>query len=117
MTQMEMYEKIVSVVNTKILTNPDIDGVIPVGTTVQNLRASKLGDTLNRDSLHLSGGIGRYTAAMTWLAALTGADVDKILWTPSKYSEVAADLPLVKEAVKNAIKTPYSVTQSAENNG
>ncbi|MBQ3529753.1 MAG: DUF4886 domain-containing protein, partial [Oscillospiraceae bacterium] len=120
MTQMEMYEKIVSVVNSKILTNPDIDGVIPVGTTVQNLRTSKLGDTLNRDSLHLNAGIGRYTAAMTWLAALTGADVDKILWTPSKYSEIAADLPLVKEAVKNAMQTPYAVTQSAhpaESNG
>ena len=113
LTQMEMYEDIVSVVNSTILTNPDIARVIPVGTTIQNLRTSKLGDTLNRDSLHLSEGTGRYAAAMTWLAALTGADVDKISWTPEAFPDTAANLSFVKEAVKNAMQTPYAVTQSA----
>ena len=50
---------------------------------------------------------------MTWLAALTGVDVDKISWTPEKFPDTAANLPLVKEAVKNAMKNPYVVTQSA----
>lgn len=120
LTQMGMYEDIVSVVNSTILTNPDIARVIPVGTTIQNLRTSKLGDTLNRDSLHLNEGTGRYAAAMTWLAALTGVDVDKISWTPEAFPDTAANLSFVKEAVKNAMQTPYAVTQSAypaESNG
>ena len=111
-TQMQMYNNIVSVVNSKILTNSDIVGVIPSGTTIQNLRTSTLGDTLNRDGSHLSYGTGRYAAAMTWLAALTGADVDSITWTPTSYSDTATNLALVKEAVKNAMTTPFAVTQS-----
>lgn len=113
MTQLELYEGIVEVIDSTILTNPDITGVIPVGTTIQNLRTSKLGDTLNRDETHLTEGIGRYAAAMTWLAALTGADVDKIKWTPEKFPETNYALPFIKDAVKKAIHTPYAVTQSA----
>ena len=120
MTQLELYEGIVEVIDSTILTNPNITGVIPVGTTIQNLRTSKLGDTLNRDDTHLTEGIGRYAAAMTWLAALTGADIDKISWTPEKFKEVNYALPFIKDAVKKAIQSPYAVTQSAypaESNG
>lgn len=113
MTQLELYESITSVIHSTILTNPDIAGVIPCGTTIQNLRTSKLGDTLNRDDTHLTEGIGRYAAAMTWLAALTGADVDKIKWIPEKFPETNYALPFIKDAVKKAIQSPYAVTQSA----
>jgi hypothetical protein len=113
MTQLELYEGITSVIHSTILTNPDIAGVIPCGTTIQNLRTSKLGDTLNRDDTHLTEGIGRYAAAMTWLAALTGADVDKIRWIPEKFPETNYALPFIKDAVKKAIQSPYAVTQSA----
>jgi hypothetical protein len=50
---------------------------------------------------------------MTWLAALTGADVDKISWAPEKFKEVNYALPFIKDAVKKAIQSPYAVTQSA----
>ncbi len=111
--QMTMYNSIVNTVKSKILTNSDISGVIPSGTAVQNLRTSVLGDTLTRDGYHLSHGIGRYTAALTWIAYITGCDVDKITATPSEYPEVAASLDYIKDAVKKAIAKPYEVTESA----
>ena len=110
--QATMYNSIVSVVNELILTNSSIAGVIPSGTAIQNLRTSPLGDTLTRDGYHLSYGIGRYTAALTWLAAITGYDVDKITATPSEYPEVNDNIDYIKEAVKNAIDEPYAVTES-----
>ena len=111
--QMTMYNSILSTVQEKILTNPDISGVIPSGTAVQNLRTSVLGDTLTRDGYHLSLGIGRYTAALTWIAYITGCDIDKITETPSSYPEVATSLDYIKDAVKKAIAKPYEVTESA----
>ncbi len=110
--QTTMYSSIVSVVNELILSNSDISGVIPSGTAIQNLRTSPLGDTLTRDGYHLSYGIGRYTAALTWLAAITGYDIDKITATPTSYPEVAENLDYIKEAVNNAIENPYEVTAS-----
>ena len=111
-SQTAMYKSIVSAVNDRILTNSHISGVIPSGTAIQNLRTSPLGDTLTRDGYHLSYGIGRYAAALTWLAAITGYDIDKITATPTAYPEVAEKLDYIKEAVKEAITNPYSVTRS-----
>ena len=111
--QMTMYNAIVNAVKTDVLTNSNISGVIPSGTAVQNLRTSALGDTLTRDGYHLSHGIGRYTAALTWIAYITGCDVDKITATPTDYPEVAQSLDYIKDAVKKAIAKPYEVTQSA----
>ena len=110
--QMTMYNSIVNTVKELILTNEDISDVIVSGTAVQNLRTSPLGDTLTRDGYHMSYGIGRYAAALTWLAALTGYDVSKITATPSAYPEVAENLEYIKEAVINAINNPYEVTES-----
>ena len=111
--QMTMYNSIISTVKSQILTNSDISGVIPTGTAIQNLRTSVLGDTLTRDGYHLSEGIGRYTASLTWIAYLTGCDVNKISITPSAYPEVAESLDYIKDAVKKAIAKPYEITESA----
>src|SRR5690554_5573856 len=46
--QMTMYKAIVNAVKTKVVSTPDINIIIPAGTTIQNLRTSYLGDTLTR---------------------------------------------------------------------
>lgn len=111
--QMTMYNGILNAVKTKILTNSSFAGVIPSGTAIQNLRTSHLGDTLTRDGHHLSYGIGRYTAGLTYLAAITGIDISNITATPSAYSDVATHLDCIKDAVKKAIAKPYEITESA----
>ncbi|MBE6957398.1 MAG: DUF4886 domain-containing protein [Ruminococcaceae bacterium] len=57
----------------------DFDGWFPVGTAIQNLRATAIGDNLTRDGYHLSLQAGRLTAAMTVLRVLfPEADLAKI---------------------------------------
>ena len=110
--QMTMYNAIVDAVNSEILTNDRIAGVIPSGTAIQNLRTSYFGDTLTRDGYHLSYDYGRYTAALTWFAYITGEDIANIDWVPSGYPNVAFNLSAIKEAVTAALDTPFEVTQS-----
>ncbi len=108
--QMTMYNAIVGAVEEKILTNVTIDGVLPSGTAIQNLRTSYLGDTLTRDGYHLSYDLGRYTAALVWYKTFWGADLTDLTVVPKKYPLIALHLPAIKEAVNNAIETPFAVT-------
>ena len=110
--QMTMYNSIINVIEEKIIPNSNINYIIPSGTAIQNLRTSYLGDTLNRDGYHLSHGIGRYTAALTWYSVLTGGSVDNITYVPDKYPEIKDHLNVIKESVNNALNSSYSVTQS-----
>ena len=111
--QMTMYNAIVDCVQDIILPNDRISKVMPVGTTIQNLRTSYLGDTLNRDGLHLSRGIGRYAAALTWYSVITGNSIDDITFVPSDFPEIAENMLAIKDAVNKALANPYEVTQSA----
>lgn len=110
--QMNMYNKIVGAVQSKVLTEDLIAGVIPTGTAIQNLRSSYIGDVLTRDGQHLSHDYGRYTAALTWFHYITGISLNNVDWVPSKYSSITNDLTAVKESVTNSVQTPYAVTAS-----
>ena len=110
--QMQMYNAITSTVQTLVVGNWNIEGIIPSGTAIQNLRTSYLGDNLTRDGYHLSLDIGRYTAALTWYKELTGADITDLTTVPRAYSYISQYLPAIKEAVNNAIEKPFEVTPS-----
>ena len=109
---LEMYEGIVGAVSENILTSDSFSLVIPVGTAIQNLRTSHLGDSQTRDGYHLNKGVGRYTAALTWLKFMYDIDLADITYTPSSYPEIAENLDVIKEAVNNAYLNPYEVTDS-----
>lgn len=108
--QTTMYQAIVSAVQSKIVTNSDISYIIPNGTAIQNARTSYLGDTLTRDGHHLSYDKGRLIAGFTTLASLIGMKYDKL-----DFAKIVGDekfAKVVKESVKNAIDSPFSVTNS-----
>lgn len=110
--QMTMYNAIISTVQSKIATNNAFTKIIPVGTAIQNVRSSYIGDTLTRDGYHLSLTLGRYIAAMTWFHKLTGLSIDNVTYVPSS-SDIPPDtLKIVKEAVNNAVDHPFGITQS-----
>ncbi len=109
--QMTMYNAICTVAQEKVVPTNLFIGIIPTGTSIQNLRTSQLGDSLNRDNCHLNYKEGRYTAALTWFATF-GGNVNSITWTPSTYTSVSTNLNAIKEAVNNAISQPYTVTNS-----
>ncbi|MCI8360952.1 MAG: DUF4886 domain-containing protein [Clostridiales bacterium] len=111
--QMTMYNAIVSAVQQKILTSDSFDLVIPSGTAIQNMRTSYIGDTLTRDGYHLSYNLGRYIAGLTWLKAVTGWSIDEIAYVPSMSEIPASLLPVIKQAVNNAVEHPFTVTPSS----
>ncbi len=106
--QMRMYKGIVRATTDKILTNDNFVGYFPVGTTIQNLRTSSLGDTLTADGYHLKDTYGDYAAALTWFCYLTGADAETMTYRPTS---IAGHFDEIAEAVNNAIKTPLAVTE------
>lgn len=108
--QMTMYEAIINTTQTLISTNALISGIIPAGTTIQNLRTSYLGDTLTNDGYHLHLPKGRYAAAMTWFKYITNLSIENITYRPLGLNEL--DLANIKEAVNNAINNPFIVTNS-----
>ncbi|MBR6727383.1 MAG: DUF4886 domain-containing protein [Clostridia bacterium] len=110
--QMTMYRAITTVAQQTVEPNRLVDGIIPSGTAVQNLRTSYLGDTLTRDGYHMSYDYGRYVTALTWYAYLSGGDCTDIDWVPLNYSYLSNAKEAICEAVKNAVATPFSVTAS-----
>lgn len=113
--QMTMYEAITAYVKNDIASLDTVAGIIPTGTTIQNLRTSYLGDTLCRDSIHLSYTHGRYAAALTVCAYLTGCDIGAVEHLPTMLEAlIADDLPVIKQSVADALQTPYAPTKQVD---
>ena len=108
--QMTMYNAIVDTVNEKIVPDDDFEYIIPSGTSIQNMRTSYVGDNLTRDGFHMSIPLGRYITGLTWFKTFTGASLNTITYAPSGVDNV--DKAAAKEAVDNAYKNPFGVTNS-----
>ena len=103
---------IVSATQSKIVTNDRIEIVVPIGTVIQNVRSSYIGDTLTRDGYHLNESLGRQVASLALVHILTGVSIDGVNTT--NYNKITDESALVVaiEAIKNAVKTPFEVTES-----
>ena len=126
-----LYRGIVDITREVISDHPEIDGVLPAATLIQNLRTSYLKDgkagDITRDWGHLNYGVGRYAMAMLWYVYLTGGSPSDIDFLPTLESEYSGDpekaeiftdvdesnLPLIKEAVIAAMNDPYEITESS----
>ena len=109
--QMTMYNSIVSTVRGTVVNTNGIDGVIPAGTAIQNLRTSGLGDTLTADGYHLKDTYGDYTAALTWFRAITGESLDLVTYWPDSVKNYKAD---IMQAAARAVYAPYQVSDLSE---
>lgn len=110
--QIEMYEAIMTSVQKAMADNPQLKGVIPSGTAIQNARTSFLGDSFNRDGYHLETTYGRYTAACTWYEALTGNTVVGNSYAPSTINKMQKEI--AQNAAHLAVLTPYQITEMVE---
>lgn len=105
---MTMYNAIIAAVNQAADYHTEIEFVIPSGTAIQNARTTFLGDNFNRDGYHLDLGIGRYTAACTWLEALTGVSPVGMTYRPQSVDALMATV--AQNAAHYAILAPSQVT-------
>lgn len=109
--QMTMYSGIVNAMRECVLTNADIDILVPNGTAIQNARTTYIGDKLTRDGYHLNYDYGRYIAALTFISKLTGISVENIAYKPSTVSEEQKIVCI--ESVMNALDAPLAISPSA----
>lgn len=105
--QMTMYNKIVSTVQAKVLTEASIEKVSPAGTAIQNARSGWIGDTLTIDGFHLSS-FGRYVAALTFAGTVTGKSLENVKYAPYGFTE--AERTLAIEAAMSALEKPFEVS-------
>lgn len=112
--QWMMYQFIINAVQTQVLGNASIEGIIPSGTAVQNLRNTAVGDTVTRDGYHMSYDIGRYTLALLWNYYFTGVAPEEIEWLPADYADLITPyLTEIYTSVKKAVEDPYHVPVAA----
>lgn len=109
--QMTMYKAIASTVKAKVLPNKDIKHAIPVGTALQNIRQTVIGDYDTRDSFHLNS-FGQYVAALVWAKSLTGLNIDNLsLQSALKITNMTEqELFIIKKSVNMAFVSPYEIT-------
>ena len=110
--QMTMYNAIISTTQSNVVAKGGFDKIIPSGTAVQNLRTSFIGDTFTRDGYHMSYDIGRFLVALMWARQLSDKSIAEVKFTPAGYALEARQVEAIKEAVENAYKTPFSITNS-----
>lgn len=95
--QQKMYKAIVDITYNLVAHTAGIDKVSPTGVAVQKAREMGLPE-LTRDGFHVSYGLGRYIASLTFLKALTDMDITKVEWTPeemdSQYRQKAIECAL-----------------------
>ncbi|VEU83003.1 DUF4886 domain-containing protein [Acholeplasma hippikon] len=113
LSQAKMYQMIIDSVNEKVLTNTQVNFVIPSGTAIQNARTSYVQDTLTRDGYHLSDPLGRYIAGLMFFKSITGFNIspETISYRPNGVSE--EDQLMSMEAVNNDYIKPFEVTESS----
>ncbi len=111
LNQLTMYNEIINTYNTSVKIHDEIKGVIPAGTSIQNVRTNYIGDTITRDGYHLSNSVGRLTAGLTWFKTITGLSIDNISYRPAGVSD--DDLVAIKESVNNAFNKPLEITNSS----
>jgi len=99
--QTTMYNRIVDVVQTRIVPSKEFLDIIPTGIAIQNLRTTTIGDTLTRDGFHLSFDKGRYCASLCWFHTLTRYPIDRIVFKPKGVTK--QEQKLIIEAVKQAV--------------
>ena len=119
------YKAISKNLQEVILPAEDFVHVFPNGTTIQNLKSTKLASNeIHRDYSHITD-FGRLAAAYTWYCTLTGTDIadckippmnyrvllDKLAYNTGKDMELTEEYrAILVEAVGNAVKNPYDIT-------
>ena len=108
-----MYNAIITTVQSTVQAHKEFSYIMPCGTAIQNARTSYVGDTLTRDGYHMSE-LGRVITSYTWLATFLNEPLTAINFTNVSDTLVLTeqDKAMILEAVNNAVKTPFAVTNS-----
>lgn len=126
-SELKYYEDMAATCKNKVATSFEWEFIFPNGTVLQNLKSSTWENALlYRDYAHVTD-FGRWAAAYTWYCVMFDKDITECKLEPMNHRVVLDQLSrqyqknlewtqeqkdLMIEAVGNALKTPYAMTQS-----
>ncbi len=103
--QPRMYREVARL--AREIVSKQVDIVSPAGTAVQNAREAGLSG-LTRDGYHLSWGLGRFMAGLTFVGAVTGLPIENVLWAPEGVSDIQRQAAI--KAAQDALRCPFEIT-------
>ena len=102
----KMYSDIISATVTLISENEMIDGIVPVGTAIENLRSTALGDSWTDSGILLggaSGDGGKYAASLLFAKEILSLDISELDFSPDAGSNREQSIyKMAKEAAELA---------------
>ncbi len=104
--QMRMYASILYCTKKVMADNPELKGIIPSGTAIQDARTA-LGADLTRDGYHLDKRIGRYIASCTWYGILFSTTPSLHTFLPSGMTLQEGEI--CRKASEEAIIHPFEI--------
>ena len=123
------YDKIIDISKNIVMACGEFSGLIPAATFRENMVSSYLEDKdISRDYGHMGLSFGRYALSLLWFRYLTGEPLEKVTFVPTpdgvsdglkqqypnEVLEVKSeDIAVAREAIENAIKTPFKITPSS----
>ena len=112
-SQDTMYKCIIEANKQKTVDHPAFSALIPVGTAVQNVRTSYIGDTLTSDGFHLNN-MGEFIGGYVWYATFVGKTLEELQLKkiPGSINLSEENQALILEAINNALTNPFEVTES-----
>jgi len=111
-----MYTTAVDTIKEKVVPQANIDGVIPVGTAIQNMRESYWSDGMTRDAEFLTN-TGKVAAAVAMFKYLTGYDINDMAWSDPAFDHARPHRGVIIESANNAYLNPFATTPSVYHTG
>ena len=105
----KMYEAIVEVTKGVAMSYERLDGIVPTGTVIQNMRQTFVAPYLENATIRLSD-LGKLAAAYAWCSYLTGADTDSLSQLELPYKHDAAYMRIARDSAVGAIANAYTIT-------
>lgn len=96
-----------------------VDFVVPAGTALMNAETSFMGDLRADEGEPVVDGAnlnetGKLVTSYLWYSAITGNKVDSVKYSQDFLFDLSsAERKAVAEAVNNAVKNPYKITESS----
>lgn len=104
--QMRMFASILYCTKKVLSNNPELSGLIPSGTAIQDARTA-LGPDLTRDGYHLDLITGRYIASCTWYETLFSKPVSLQTFLP--LGMTIREGEICRKAAEEAVKHPFEI--------
>ena len=100
-----MHESTVSAISS---VSEWVDGIIPVGTAIENAREAYIDVDIPKDSVRLQS-TGSIISSLVWCSTVTGVDPGEISY--GHYAQTNENARIISDSVRYSITNPYEVSK------